>query len=83
MTVIEMQAKRFPQLYVKLETGVSQSELYRASVRKGYRYEGSLSHFAGSAGDSLTPEQNSCAHDGVPGKRRRRSVRAGKLVCLN
>ena len=33
MTVIEMLAKRFPQLYVKLETGVSQSELYRAIVR--------------------------------------------------
>ena len=57
MMVIEMLAKRFPQLYLKPETGVSQSELYRTIVRKGYRYEGSLSHFTGSDGDSLTLEQ--------------------------
>ena len=57
MMVIETLAKRFPQLYLKPQTGVSQSELYRAIVRKGYRYEGSLSHFTGSAKDSLTSEQ--------------------------
>ena len=57
MMVIETLAKRFPQLYLKPESGVSQSELYRAIVRKGSRYEGSLSHFAGSPKDSLTVEQ--------------------------
>lgn len=57
MVVIETLAKRFPQLYLKPETGVSQSELYRSIVRKGFRYEGSLPHFTGSARDSLTSEQ--------------------------
>lgn len=57
MMVMEMLAKRFPQLYLKPETGVSQSELYRSIVRKGFRYDGSLSHFTGSAADSLTREQ--------------------------
>ena len=57
MTVVEMLAKRFPQLYVKPEKGASQSELYRSIVRKGYHYEGSLSHFTGSADDRLTLEQ--------------------------
>jgi hypothetical protein len=52
-----MLAKRFPQLYVKPEKGASQSELYRSIVRKGYHYEGSLSHFTGSADDRLTLEQ--------------------------
>lgn len=55
--VIETLAKRFPQLYLKPESGVSQSELYRAIVRKGSRYEGSLAHFTGSAADSLTRAQ--------------------------
>lgn len=57
MTVVETLAKRFPQLYLKPETGVSGSDLYRAIVRKGYRYQGSLSHFTGSADDRLTLEQ--------------------------
>ena len=57
MTVVETLAKRFPQLYLKPEAGVSGSDLYRAIVRKGYRYEGSLSHFTGSDDDSLTLEQ--------------------------
>lgn len=52
-----MLAKRFPQLYLKPETGVSQSELYRSIIRKGYRYEGSLPHFIGSTQDSITVEQ--------------------------
>ena len=57
MMIIETLAKRFPQLYLKPEKGVSQSELYRAIVRKGNRYEGSLSHFATSPQDSLTVEK--------------------------
>lgn len=55
--VLPMLARRFPQLYLKPEAGMSQSELYRAILRKGYRYEGTLSHFAGSDRDSLTQEQ--------------------------
>lgn len=56
-TTLSMLAKRFPQLYIKPEEGASQSELYRSIIRKGYRYEGSLSHFIGSSQDSLTLEQ--------------------------
>jgi hypothetical protein len=56
-STLSMLAERFPQLYLKPEAGVSQSELYRSIIRKGYRYEGCLSHFTGSAQDSITREQ--------------------------
>ncbi|MDO4528190.1 MAG: hypothetical protein Q4C03_05345 [bacterium] len=55
--VIETLAERFPQLYLKPGTGVSKSDLYRSIIRKGYRYEGDLSHFTGTVRDSLTLEQ--------------------------
>lgn len=54
MSVIKELAERFPQLYLKPEKGVSQSELYRSIVRRGEKYSGELSHFKGSEGDSLT-----------------------------
>lgn len=54
MAVIGELAKRFPQLYIKPEKGVSESELYRSIVRRGEQYSGSLSHFICSGEDSLT-----------------------------
>ena len=57
MAVIGELAKRFPQLYIKPEKGVSESELYRSIVRRGEQYSGSLSHFIFSDEDSLTIEE--------------------------
>lgn len=54
MPVIAELAERFPQLYLKPAKGVSQSEAYRGITRRGERYFGELSHFKGSAEDSLT-----------------------------
>ena len=54
MSVIGELSQRFPQLCLKPEKGVSQSELYRSIVRRGEQYSGSLSHFKGSEEDSLT-----------------------------
>ena len=56
MSVINDLAKRFPQIYLKPETGVSQSEIYRAIIRRGEQYEGDLDHFIGSPEDSITVE---------------------------
>lgn len=56
MGMIQELARRFPQLYIKPEAGVSQSELYRAIVRKGKCHTGDLNHFIGSENDSLTVE---------------------------
>lgn len=52
--VIYKLSKRFPQLCLKPEKGVSQSELYKSIVRRGEQYSGSLSHFKGTEEDSLT-----------------------------
>lgn len=57
MSVIAELSKRFPQLCIKPEKGISQSELYRSIVRRGERYSGSLSHFIGSEEDRLTVEE--------------------------
>ena len=56
MSVLTELAEHFPQLYLKPETGISQSEIYRAIVRRGEQYKGDLSHFIGSPDDSLTIE---------------------------
>ncbi|MGN0597499.1 MAG: DUF7005 family protein [Ruminiclostridium sp.] len=57
MSVIAELSKRFPQLCIKPEKGVSQSELYRSIVRRGGQYSGDLSHFIGSEEDRLTVEK--------------------------
>jgi len=54
--VIGALAERFPQLYLAPAEGVSQSEGYRAIVRRGERFRGSLGHFTGSPEDSFTIE---------------------------
>ena len=57
MTVISELAKRFPQLYIKPQKGVSESELYRSIVCRGEQYSGELTHFICSDEDSLTVEE--------------------------
>lgn len=57
MKVLEELAKRFNQLYIKPETGASQTRLYRDIVRMGQPYQGELSHFIGSEEDSMTVEK--------------------------
>ena len=57
MAVISELAKRFPQLYIKPERGVSEIELYRSIIRRGEQYSGRLSQFICSGEFSLTIEE--------------------------